>query len=181
MKNKNNLLLLVIVLAAFTACGPSIRVSSDYDKDMNVAGYKTYSWLDVKSIEQRGNDPRYINELTDKRIKEAVNAEMSVRGLKWISGKADMELHYHIVIDEKTMTFTEPVGSRFSRYMERRTSTYQYKEGTLIIDMMDTKTNELVWRGWATDVITEKAQQKPVEAINYAVKEIMKNSPFHSL
>ncbi|MBX9852032.1 MAG: DUF4136 domain-containing protein [Cytophagaceae bacterium] len=30
-----------------------------------------------------------------------------------------------------------------------------YKEGTLIIDFIDTKTNELVWRGWNTETLTD--------------------------
>jgi len=165
--------------ALLGSCGPSLRVFSDYDKSLNPGVYKSYSWADLKSIEQKGNDPRYINELTDKRIRNAVDRELAAAGITRVEGKGDMEFHYHIIIDNKTMTVTEPYGSRYSRYLEnRRTSVYQYKEGTLLIDMMDAKTNEVVWRGGATDVITEAASKDPEAAINYAVKEILKKSPF---
>ncbi|MFM7430038.1 MAG: hypothetical protein ACKO1F_09080 [Flammeovirgaceae bacterium] len=45
-----------------------MRVRSDYDKDINLNLYKTYSWLPVKEIESK-NNPLVYNELTDKRIK----------------------------------------------------------------------------------------------------------------
>lgn len=173
------ILITLTAMVLLASCGPSIRVFSDYDKALSPASYKTYSWLDTKAIEQLGNDPRYINELTDKRIREAVNREFAGVGISLVTQKADMILHYHIIIDNKTMIVTEPYGSRYSRYLEnRRTSVYQYKEGTLLIDMMDAKTNEVVWRGGATDVITDEARKNPEEAINYAVKEILKKSPF---
>lgn len=173
-----NFLITLLCLTVLMSCGPSLRVSSDYTKDLKVSSFKTFSWLDMKAIERKGNDPRYMNELTDKRIKVAVTNELAIRGIKLLDGKGDLELHYHIIVDDKTMVVTEPTGTRFNPDFEKRTSTFQYKEGTLIIDMMDTKTSELIWRGSATDVITEKAAKKPEESINYAVKEILKKSPF---
>jgi len=47
----------------------------------------------------------------------------------------------------------------------------------LIIDIMDVASNQLVWRGWATDVISEKSLKDPEQAINNAVREIFKKFP----
>lgn len=173
-----NTLFLIIAAWALVSCGPSVRVYSDYDKSLNISNYKTFSWLDMNAIEQKGTDPRYMNELTDKRIKLVSDSILQAAGLH-PAPNADMEMHYHIVIDNKTMTITEPYGARYNRALNKsRTATYQYKEGTLIIDMMDTKTHELIWRGWATDVITEKEAKDPETAIRNAVGAIMARSPF---
>lgn len=176
MKNK---FFLGLALLVITGCGPSIRVFSDYDKSLPVSHYKTYNWSDLKPVTREGTNPRYVSALTDERIRKAVNRELTGLGFTSSAVNASMEVHYHIVVADKTMTVTEPFGYRYSPYLEQKmTNTYEYREGTLIIDLFDTQTNELVWRGWATDVITDKAVKEPEKAINYAVKEIFKRSPF---
>lgn len=171
---KKNTLLFILVLS-LVACGPSLQVSSDQDKTVKIDGYKSYGWLDIKAIENRNNDPRYYNELTDKRIKEAVGREMLAKGYNLVPGKPELELHYHIIVENKTSISTEPVGINYGEYWAKKmTTVYQYREGTLIIDIMDVKTNQLVWRGSGTDVITESATKDPQTAINNAVREIFK-------
>jgi len=69
-------------------------------------------------------------------------------------------------------------GMLYGPYWEKnKTTVYQYREGTLIIDIMDVASNQLVWRGWATDVISEKSLKDPEQAINNAVREIFKKFP----
>ncbi|MBK7433559.1 MAG: DUF4136 domain-containing protein [Chitinophagaceae bacterium] len=175
------ILFALLTLSGLISCGPTIKVISDYDKTMDVSVYKTYRWLDKAAIEEKGTDPRYINELTDKRIRAAVDRELGILGIRSVTGPADMALHYHILVDTKTMMVNEPAGTRYNRHLEnKKLSIYQYKEGTLLIDMMDLRTNELVWRGGATDVITAEAEKDPELAINNAIAEIMKKSPFRT-
>jgi Domain of unknown function (DUF4136) len=167
------------LLTAIVSCGPSLRVFSDYDKDMNIASYKTYTWLDAKAIEGKGTNPLYYNELNDKRIKTAVDAEMAAKGYRWVENSGDLILHYHIVVEDKTAVSNEPWGYNYSPYwVNRRVNVYQYREGSLIIDLMDNKANTLVWRGWATDVITQSATKDPQTAITRAVQAIYKKYPF---
>lgn len=174
---KGNVVLFLAVFI-FSSCGPTIQVFSDHDTAIKTDDYKTYDWLDIKAIESKNNDPRYYNELTDKRIKNAVNKEMETKGFALAPVKGQLELHYHIIVEDKTSVSTEPVGFIYSPYFERkRTNLYQYREGTLIIDIMDVKTNQLVWRGWGTDVISAKTLKKPEEAINEAVNAIFKKFP----
>ncbi|MFN8244455.1 MAG: DUF4136 domain-containing protein [Ferruginibacter sp.] len=175
-----NILPLAVILLMIAGCSPSMSVFSDYDHSLSVAAYKTFSWTDTKTIEEKGTTPHYITALTNERIRNAVQSALLNRGLTAAAGTGDLEVHYHIIIDNKTMVITEPYGSKYSPYLEKKnsSSTYAYKEGSLVIDLTDTRTHELVWRGWATDVITEREMQKPEEAINHAVQEIFKKSPF---
>jgi hypothetical protein len=57
-------------------------VSSDYDNNVNLKLYKTYAWLPVKEIESKV-DPLVYNELTDKRIKSAVDIQMKNKSVNY--------------------------------------------------------------------------------------------------
>jgi hypothetical protein len=175
-------ILFALIITGLISCGPSIRVFSDYDKDLKVTDYKTFTWLDAKAIEGKGTNPLYYNELNDKRIKTAINAEMAAKGYRMLESNGELEMHYHIVVEDKTSVSTEPYGYTYGPYwLGRRVNVYQYREGTLIVDVMDKKTSTLVWRGWATDVITKEVTKNPEKAISDAVQAIYKKYPFSGL
>ena len=172
---------LFILMVSLAACGPTLQVSYDQDKSIKISNYKTFGWLDVKGIEGKNTDPRYYNELTDKRIKIAVDREMTAKGFSTMHTGAQLEMHYHIIVENKTGIISEPTNLINGDYwIKKQASTYQYREGTLIIDIMDVKTNQLVWRGSGTDVITVEITKDPEVAINKTVKEILKKFPNRS-
>jgi len=173
------LLLLSTAALFFFSCGPTLQVFSDHDKDVNINSYNTYGWLDVKEIESKNSDARHYNELSDKRIREAVDRELGSKGFVMKTSNPQLKLHYHIIVENKTTLMPEPQGMVFGPYWEKNKMTAsQYREGTLIIDIMDAATNQLAWRGWATDVITEKTLKQPEEAISNTIKEIFKKFPW---
>jgi hypothetical protein len=53
---------------------------------------------------------------------------------------------------------------------------YQYREGTLIIDLMDASNKNLLWRGWGTSVIDGPIDLTEKQ-INDAVTKILKAFP----
>src|SRR3954447_22148150 len=165
--------LALVGVLLLTACTPSMRVFSDHDKDANIADYKTYSWLSEQEIEGKGMNPLYYNELNDKRIKHAVYEQMKTRGFTYNNEKQPLEMHYHIIIEDKTFIATEPGGYTYSPFWQlKRTQAYPYREGTQIIDLMDTRNKTLVWRGWATGAIEDAVSKKPEQAIQKAVDKI---------
>lgn len=71
-----------------------------------------------------------------------------------------------------------PYGYKYSPYWLRsEMNTYQYKEGTLIIDVMDAKTNSLAWRGWAVVILETVRPVRIEQRINKVVSEILKDLP----
>ena len=54
----------------------------------------------------------------------------------------------------------------------------QYEEGTILVDVVDTKTNTLVWRGSGKKAIDENANSAKREAnINKAIQKILAEFP----
>lgn len=169
-------------MLSINSCAPAIKINADYDKSLNIKNDKTYSWLNLNEIEGKGLNPAYYNELTDKRIKTAVDKEMQAKGYKLLEkGNTDLEIHYHISVENKTTIVEEYDRIKDSPYWPtRKIYTYEYREGSLLIDLMDVKKNALVWRGIATSVITDKVSKNPEGTINKAVSSIFTLFPFSS-
>jgi Domain of unknown function (DUF4136) len=165
---KTNWLFLSMLLMS---CASQLRVYSDQDRDFNLANYTTYQWAHQNDIE-RNNNPLYYNELTDKRIKAVAETQLKLKGLSLSNSNPDAVFHYHIVVDDKFSVSSDPYGL-YGRYWSRMgNNVVSYKEGTLIIDMMDSKTNSLIWRGYAVSVIQESDAEIKEEMIQKAVTKI---------
>lgn len=157
------------------SCSNELRVYSDYDREFDLKNCKTYQWAPQKDIEAR-NNPLYYNELTDKRIKKIANDQLKVKGLVLVSDEPDIIMHYHIVVDDRFSTATDPYGM-YGPYWARSGRIIQYKEGTLIVDMMDQKTNSLMWRGYAVSVIENNNDEITEEMLMKALVKIFEVFP----
>ena len=176
---KATFLVVLCYAMLIVGCGPTIRVQSDYDKDVNISGSKHYSWLSEEAIEEKGVNPLYYNELTDKRVRQAVDKQLKAKGFILSDTAKRLVLHYHIVVEEKAASLPNVVPHFYTDYwLKQNASVYPYKQGTLIIDLMDNTNNALVWRGWATGVIEDVVNGNPEGAINLAVQKIFTRFPF---
>lgn len=148
-----NKIIFIFFLLLLARCSPQITVYSDYDPDYDVRQYQTFAWAPTADIE-KGQNPIYYNELNDKRIRSAVNTEMTARGYRLTETQPQVLIHYHIIVDDKTVITTDPYGAYYGPYwMRTQTNVYPYREGTLIIDLMSADTGNLIWRGWAVSAI----------------------------
>jgi len=159
-------------------CGPQLQVYSDYDPSYDLKKYTTFNWGPKINIEA-GNNPLYYNELNDKRIKGAVVQQLTSRGYKFDEGNSDLVVHYHIIIEDQTVIVTDPPGYDYGPYWLRmQTNIRQYQEGTLILDVMDSGTNSLIWRGLATSVVDMHNSPDHAQAlIKKAIDKIFKKFP----
>jgi hypothetical protein len=179
MKFASFLCILFALLIA--SCNTSVRAFSDYDKAVNISGLTTYNWLSEQEIEERGNNPLYYNELNDKRIKSAVDEQLQKRGFIVSDGSQPLQLHYHLIIEDKTLLTSEPTEYSYTPFRQfKSTQEYPYKQGTLIIDLMDNRSKTLVWRGWATSAIELEIKKSPEQAIQKGVEKIFKLFPYNN-
>jgi len=169
---------IVALLLICWACGPQLRVHSDYDPAYNLKNYTAFNWGPKINIEA-GNNPLYYNELNDKRIKAAILQQLTQRGYRFDEGGSDLVVHYHIIIDDQTIIVTDPPGDEYGPYWLRmQTNLRQYQEGTLILDVMDSQSNSLIWRGWATSAIDPYYSPDDAEALTKkVVSKIFKKFP----
>jgi len=163
------LFFLVALGAAFAQ-----HVQTDFDHQANFSQYKTYSWQEIKPA----------NSLWDARIKNAVDAQLAAKGWTQVDSGGDVA-----VVAMKTsktqrtlQTFYDGFGGgwgwrRFGGGIGDSTTTEQdYKVGTLVIDLYDAKTKQLIWRGSAQDTLSDKATQNE-KNLNKGVAKMFKAFP----
>lgn len=173
MKYATLLLLLVISLG----CSPGLRVQTDTDPDYDLWSYKSFDWSPKINIEESKN-PIYYNELNDKRIKTAVTEEMFRLGYSNTAQSADLIIHYHIIVEDQSTVVGDPLGYHGSYWIGLDREVYIFKVGTLLIDIMDPKSNNLIWRGQAQAFIDNQTSPKQVnQLVNRAVRKMFRKFP----
>jgi len=175
MKMHKVMLALVGMTLVFAGMASAQQVKTDYDRSANFALYKTYSWEHVET-----KDP-----LTVDRIKHAVNAVLAARGWTLVDSGADVAvLAMEITRDQQTLdTFYDGFGGgwgwrRFGGggFGEATTTTDTYKVGTVVVDLFDTKTKQLIWRGAASDTLSDNSD-KNIKNLNESVDKLFKHFP----
>ena len=149
------------------------HIQTDFDHQANFSQYKTYSWQEIKAS----------NSLWDDRIKEAVNAQLGSKG--WIqvdSGGNVVIVAIKTTQTERTLqTFYDGMGGGwrwrgFGGFGESTTTEQDYKEGTLVVDMYDASTKQLIWRGSAEEMLSDKAE-KNEKNLDKGVAKMFKSFP----
>jgi uncharacterized protein DUF4136 len=145
-------------------------VKTDYDRNANFVQYKTYSWEQIKT-----QDPLMVD-----RIKSAVNGTLAAKGFMEVPSGGDMS----IVAMETTQnqqsldTFYNNLGGgwRWGGFGDATTTTETYKVGTLVIDVFDTRTKNLLWRGSASDTLSNKSE-KNIDNLDKGIDKMFKKFP----
>ena len=66
----------------------------------------------------------------------------------------------------------------YGGYPATQTEVRQYTEGTLTIDLVDTRSDQLVWEGTAVGRVRESVRENLEEAVNNVVAEIFTRYPY---
>jgi len=172
-----------LLLAAAAALGQDVRYN--FDKNADFSKFKTYKWVTIK-------DAAKVNDLTDKQIIAAVDAELATKGLtKTSDDSANLYIGYQAGIgQEKQFTsFSSDWGYGGGWYRGgwyggmggMSTTTGQTSTiyvGQLALDMYDSANHDLVWRGLASKTISPKAKpEKQEKNLAKAVRKLLKNYP----
>lgn len=182
MKNDYTLPGIAVAMLFFIACSPSLKVTSDYDKQASFTQYKTFS-IDTFRMNQR------ISQLNTTRITNAVKAELVKRGLTENAASPDLKVNVAAILkDQQSVTSNTDYygyggvyrpwawGGGMGATGYTTYNVQNYKDGSLIIDIADAKTNNLVWEGIGNQEI-DKPLKDPDTQIPAAVASIMKNFP----
>jgi hypothetical protein len=174
-------LMLTLALALLGACA-SMKTSWDYDPAVNFGQFKTYAW-----VSQKADAAGYhLDGLMDSRVRTAVEVELAHKGMMKVdAASADMLVNYLTKIDKQIDVDTFNTHYGYNPYhwgwagsVQTQTVVREYEVGTLIVDLVDNKSSQLVWRGSFADTVRDnKPPQEKERLINQAVASIMMNYP----
>ena len=175
MKLQRSVFALMAMMLLFAGKLPAQQVKTDYDRNAKFAQYKTYSWEQVKTKDALNVD----------RIKTAVNAVLTAKGWTQVDSGGDVSIvAIEMTRDQQTLnTFYDGFGGgwgwrRFGAggFGEATTTTETYKVGTVVVDLFDTKNKQLVWRGAASDTLSNNSD-KNIKNLDKGVEKMFKNFP----
>lgn len=171
----------LLLLLSLPACR-TFNVRSDWDDSVSFSEFARYQFLEPPSVE--GADPFADNDLLRKRIRGAIEANLTARGFQAVEDPADADfiVTYVVVMDEKLRVTgggaTTIGGYGYGRWPVGFGGGYgasdvrDYQEATLIVDFLDPSSRELVWRGWGSGFIQTRDRdrgpallQKGVDAV----------------
>ncbi|MBN9283277.1 MULTISPECIES: DUF4136 domain-containing protein [unclassified Flavobacterium] len=165
----------ILLLFVISSCS-SVRVASDFDNRTDFSQYKTYAF------HKDGIDKVEISDLDKKRILRAIDNQLSAKGFS----KSDQpELLVNIFTKSREQVSVNQFNAGWGygggwgwgygwgpTYSSVSTTT----EGTLYIDIIDARKNELIWQGTGTGVLTQNREKKE-ERINEFVTKILMQFP----
>ena len=175
MKLQRAVLVLVGMMFLLAGKASAQQVKTDYDREANFGQYKTSSWEQVKTKDALDID----------RIKSAVNAALAAKGWTQVDSGGDVSIvAMEITRNQQTLnTFYDGFGGGWGwrgfgggGFGEATTTTDTYKVGTLILDLFDTKTKKLLWRGTSSDTLSNNSN-KNIKNLDKGVEKMFKKFP----
>jgi hypothetical protein len=170
----SGLFLIVFFASSIISCSPIYSVSFDSDENTDLIQLSTYDWM---PIPKEAN----INNLDEARIKKAVNAELKAKGLKLNSNNPDFLIAADLITKEKLRITRWGYPYYYSYrpyYGSWSVDSYQYQEGTFILDFVEPASKNLIWQGSARVAIDyADTPEKRDRLINVAMQKILQNFP----
>lgn len=161
-------LTLIMLTLGISSCSP-FQVKSDYSATANFADYKTYLFR---------TDDLNINDLDKDRVLNELSKQIQSKGLT-SSENPDLIINVkasHKKIQDIQTSYGGGFGYGWGSFGMGTTWTNNYNSGTIVVDMIDAKTQKLVWQGIGSGISVDspKSKQKQIPEI---VAEIMANYP----
>ena len=170
--------LIIAAALASPALAAAQDVKIDFDKAYNFAPVKTYSIV---------IGTKWGNDLSERRVLTEIDQEIASKGWKKAdAGQANIQVVLHGATQTKrnVNTFYSGMGGGYGGYGYRgmggmgsaQTVVNEYAVGTLVVDMFDSSTKQLVFRGTAEDEISDNPE-KNAKRLEKASTKLFKNFP----
>jgi len=137
------------LILAVGACSP-VQVRTLVSPGADFRGRTTFHLMSPRAREDAQlspNDPMLLNSITYRRIRQAIRSDMEKKGYRSAAEGASMDVAYYAAARNRLDVRTYDYGYRWRRWPGERTDVYEYTQGTVIVDVIDPATHELLWRG----------------------------------
>jgi len=173
MRNTQRSIYVTLVVLSLAAGSLAQETKTDYDRNANFSRYKTFSFEKIET-----KDPLWVD-----RIAAAVSGALTARGLTHVASGGDIAIvAIGMAEDRQTLntfydTFPGGWGWRWgSGYGDATTTTETYRVGTLVVDLFDRKTKALLWRGSASNTLSNNST-KNIKDLDKSVEKLFKGFP----
>ena len=177
MRQIGRLILVVTTGLAFAGCA-TMNVSSHVRDGVDFAQYRTYDWGPADALPT--GDARLDRNPLPGPHGGRGRRGLAVRGIARASeGTPDLLVHYHASIAQRIDVNRIDRERGYCYDDDCRVRTVETDAGTLVLDVVDSRTNRLVWRGWARHSVADmlRDRDRMEERINQAVTRMLDQLP----
>ena len=161
----------ILMLFLLTSCS-TVSVYSDYDKNVDFSQFKTFAFY------KPGIDKVQISDFDKKRILSAIETNMISKGFT-ISESPDLLVNFYTKEYTQTDYYNGYYGWGWGPYWGGGyyPYSYSYPAGTLFIDLINAKTNQLVWQGEGNGYLVKGGAEKDARIKEFVDKIMMQYPP----
>ena len=166
---KKTALALALAFGALTLACSTMTTAVDYDHTINWSQFHTFQ------LAEGTKDPVTF---TQKRIEDGITGALTSKGWTVASSNPDILVYSHVVLSSEKQWNAQSMGGfgygRMGGGMATATQT-NIPIGTIIVDMVNPKTHEMIWRGTAQDQVSGTGADKG--QVQDAMTALFKNFP----
>lgn len=168
----------LLALGLMLACS-GYSVNYDYDVTADYSRYKTFDYYTSK----KGTGG--TTSLMDKRVRASLEKELQAKGFRMeTKGDPDFLVTYYPIVHQRRIRTTTHVswgwGFRpvYGRIGTSASQVHTHQEGTIVIEVVDFRTNQMIWQGAAAGALTGLDNPEDAdEVIPRAVRDILAKFP----
>lgn len=171
----------LLSVISLSACAARMTVSSHMERGLDLSRYRTFDWGPADALPT--GDPRLDQDPFFKdHVQGAVEKGLLAKGLRLPeAGVPDLLIHYHAHISKRmdVNRIDHVNGYGYCSQPGCPSDVVQYDAGTLVLDLVDAQTNQLFWRGWAQNSVSDMLADRDVMAktIDQAVARMLLRLP----
>ena len=147
-------------------------VKTNYMPGTDFSKYHTYKWVQIEG----GGHP---NQIADAQIKQSVDSQLAAKGFTKTDGdKSDLFVGYQVAVNQEKQWNAYGMGGGVRWGGMATASSSTINVGTLVLDVYDPATKQLVWTGNATKTLDpSKNQEKNQKNLDKAMQKLLKDFP----
>lgn len=171
-----------LLMAPAFAAKPQIQ----WDQDFDFSQIESFQWQPSAGESLASSEP-FLHE----HIQNAIEYQLTSTGLREVESGADVivtyygstETNYSLQSDSYGYSFGAYGGAGWGRYgygmagpVSTTTRVTEYETGTLVVDIVDARDQQLIWRGVASDISISDNAAKLQKRIDQAIEKMAKQS-----
>lgn len=175
-----------LFLALILFCGVcyATDIKTDFDPNANFSNYKTYKMISGGAdIEVAG---QLSNPNLSSSVEDLLRAQMTEKGLEEeeVGGTPDIAIRYWAASQQRQKVTDLDDWGGYEPFwdggwwapMWNEVVVTNYQKGTLLVDLIDTKTKKLVWRAYLIAALSDNTE-KAMEQADKALTKAFQNFP----
>lgn len=177
------LLAATLLSTAALAAKPQIQWNQAYD----FSSVGTFAWKQSPAAATLERADPFLHS----HIVNAIEYQLTSSGLTEVTSNPDVLVTYYASSDTEVRLQSDSYGYGWGGYggpgwgyygyggvgpVSTTTRVVEYQRGTLVIDIVDAASNELIWRGTMTDIVIPDSPEKLQKNVTKAIEKMVKQS-----